>query len=245
MILVARRKRQQQQLFKIDLLQQNRFVPKIRFVFGVKTLHTQEIIIKFQSYFIRITLLDELGNPISLNNALVFPDTIIGARLILSNIGVGEGAQFQRSDLNAEKKINKLVREDSVSGKIFFLDEEGKRLPPGSVFFSEVRVITRSTLNDINIHITKASESQQFLKDHYKNLIEQLHMQKREDLEDITEPLKAEIEFLRKENKSLRIQVYSAGFNGKETTVKEVYTALKLGKPIGANGNANKSGGPQ
>ncbi len=179
----------------IYCLSQNKILPANIFKVFTKDLGNMMVYYKTPNYLIQINLENNLGNPINVASAILFPNQILGSRIIIEGIYLEKGNQFpelakKQTQINSKPKIEDLKppkknqQDNSARTEFINLLQAGCQLrsskdsmiPIGSTLVATMRI---TTLDDIR----RFDKQFRMQKDHFERLLKH-----RDDLSyDLTE----------------------------------------------------------
>lgn len=235
---MARKRKVPERVYKLDLLQENRIVPQSRFFFGDVTMGTQDFVIPFQEYFIRVMLVDEFGHGMPVRQALSFPDTILGRRLILKDTLLSEESQFKSGD--SQELVDEMSKMDKGFMTITFKDRKGNPLPKGTVLFGEVQVIQHQALLDFDNYAKRIEERIKKLSEHYENLLANLRVEKEGYVDNMLKLKDKAIQLLSKENEQLQVNAVEVVLDTFQKGKNHLYQGWKNANTPKSNGGINK-----
>ncbi|MHA1274647.1 MAG: hypothetical protein ACTSQS_14575 [Promethearchaeota archaeon] len=217
---------------EIKVLIQNNFIPQKTFILDKRlnpSPHSQEVLLRFRNYILKMALIAEDGSKISIKDAISLENLIIASKLVITNLDIDEEIQFEEG-INApkiSKEGSKYVQKDSNTGDLIFIKPNGKPLQHGGIITGNAYVLTIESLLNISKKIEDLRNLLIIQRENFEKSKEELINRKNLEIEQIKSATESRISLLEKELESKMIELYKLRFGNNSEKLNIIYQSVR------------------
>ncbi|MHA1250575.1 MAG: hypothetical protein ACTSRP_11345 [Candidatus Helarchaeota archaeon] len=217
---------------EIKVLIPNNFIPQKTFIVDKRlnpSPHSQEVLLRFQNYILKMALISEDGSKISIRDAISLENLIIASKLLITNLGIDEEIQFEEG-INApkiSKEGSKYIQKDGNTGDLIFIKPNGKPLQQGGIIAGNAYVLTIESFLNISKKIEDLRNLLIVQRENFEKAKEELINRKNLEIEQIKSATESRIKLLEKELENKMIELYKLRFGNNNEKLNTIYEGIK------------------
>ncbi len=190
---------------------------------------SEQIKIRWDSYWLKIALLDEKGlYPKSIRNAVSLENSIIGDCIVATNlVSLDEKAQFEKQGAEKAKEISDSFKIDSQTGHTTFFGKDGTQFKTDGVITCNVHVFSKESLLETDNKIKELRSYMDLQRKTYDDTIKNLTEQRSKDIDLILSAAKASSDVLQDTLSKREVDFYKQKFLTDNPKKNTYYKSLK------------------